>query len=111
MNTRQFSNKQEKAVAKLINGKKHANSGATAFIKGDVSSDDVLIECKTTLTKKDSFSIKKEWLTKLKKESFAMNKSYFALAFNFAPGEENYFIVNENFFKNIIMILEGKNGN
>lgn len=111
MNTRKFSNIQEKTVAKLANGKKHINSGATPFIKGDVSTKNILIECKTTLNQKESFSIKKEWLDKLKKEAFAMNKDYFSLAFNFAPGGENYFIINENFFKNIVLLMEDQNGN
>ena len=34
--TRFYSNKQEKKVAKTLGGKKVANSGATAFHKGDV---------------------------------------------------------------------------
>ena len=106
MNTRKYSNLQESRVAKLAGAKKHPNSGATPFIKGDVSTNNILIECKTTLTNKNSFAIKKEWLEKIKKESFAMNKPYFALAFNFGPKEENYFIINENFFKNIVLLME-----
>ena len=31
--TRYYSNKQEKRVAKTLNGKKQSNSGATAFVK------------------------------------------------------------------------------
>ena len=43
--TRYYSSKQEKQVAKISGGKKVANSGATTFYKGDVSTDKILIEC------------------------------------------------------------------
>ena len=62
--TRWYSNKQENHVASAVNGKKVANSGATTWKKGDVQTDDWLLECKTCTTDKKSFSIKKEWLEK-----------------------------------------------
>lgn len=95
--TRFFSNRQEKAVAKAVGGKQVANSGATAFSKGDVRTADWLIECKTTTTEKKSFSIKKDWLDKNREEAFAMNKDYNALAFDFGDGR-NYYIVDEKTF-------------
>ena len=64
--TRWYSNKQEQKVAKTIGGKQTANSGATKWSKGDVRTDDFLIECKTCEKEKKSFSIKKEWLEKNK---------------------------------------------
>ena len=97
--TRFYSNKQEKAVAKAVNGRQTANSGATSFQKGDVVTDKVLIECKTCTDEKKSFSIKKEWLMKNKEEAFAMRKPYNALAFNFGPNEPNYYIIDERLFK------------
>ena len=66
--TRTFSSKQEKQIAKTLNAKQTPNSGATAFNKGDVTTDSWLIECKTTTTEKKSFSIKKDWLEKNKEE-------------------------------------------
>ena len=95
--TRFFSSRQEKAVAKAIGGKQVANSGATAFSKGDVRTADWLIECKTCTTEKKSFSIKKEWMEKNREEAFAMNKDYNALAFDFGDGN-NYYIVDEKTF-------------
>ena len=95
--TRFYSSKQEKAVAKAIGGKQVANSGATAFSKGDVRTADWLIECKTCTTEKKSFSIKKEWMEKNREEAFAMNKDYNALAFDFGDGN-NYYIVDEKTF-------------
>ena len=84
--TRFYSSRQEKAVAKAVKGKQVSNSGATAFSKGDVRTNQWLIECKTNTTAKKSFSIKKEWIDKNKEEAFAMNKDYNALAFDFGTG-------------------------
>lgn len=108
MNTRAFSRKQENKVAKMVNGKVVSNSGATAFNKGDVRTDKILIECKTCTKEKESFSIKKEWLTKNKDEAFAMGKQYSVLAFDFGDGE-NYFILDKNLFKKFVNYIEEEN--
>ena len=109
--TRFYSNKQEKKVAKAVNGKQVSNSGATAFHKGDVKTSQWLIECKTCTTQKKSFSIKKDWLEKNKEEAFAMNRDYSALAFDFGDGE-NYYIVDERTFIDMKEALEnGSIGN
>lgn len=102
--TRYFSNKQEKSVAKTIGGKQTANSGATPFQKGDVVTDDWLIECKTKTTPSESMSIKKEWLEKNEEEAFAMQKSHSALCFNFGDlhNAKNYYIISEQEFKRLI---------
>ena len=97
--TRFYSSKQEKKVAKVLNGKKVANSGATAFEKGDVTTDLFLLECKTCAEEKKSFSIKKDWIEKNKEEAFSMGKSYSALVFNFGPDSENYYVIDEKLFK------------
>lgn len=104
--TRFYSSRQEKKVAKVVAGKQVSNSGATEFIKGDVTTDNILIECKTATTEKKSFSIKKEWLEKNKEEAFAMGKSYSVLAFNFGPDTDNYYILDEKTFKKIKEVLE-----
>lgn len=104
--TRYFSSKQEKQIAKKLNGKCQTNSGATLFSKGDIKTENWLIEAKTTLTQKDSFSIKRQWLDKLKQESFAMNKEYYSLAFNFELNDENYYILDEKTMQKILKILE-----
>ena len=102
MNTRKFAKRQEQTLAQLLNAKRQANSGATPFAKGDVKGSRFLIECKTCIEDKKSFSIKKEWLEKNKEEAFAMGREYAALAFNFGPGQINYFIVDEKTFKELI---------
>lgn len=103
--TRYYSSKQEKRVAKVVNGKQVSNSGATKFDKGDVKNDNWLIECKTCTSAKTSMTIKKEWLEKNKEEAFAMRKSYSALAFDFGQ-KENYFIIDERTFKTLVQALE-----
>lgn len=108
-NTRQFSSRQEKKVAKDLNGRVVANSGATLFKKGDVNLGNILCECKTCMTPKMQFTIKKDWLTKNRQEAFAMNKDYSVLAFNFGPDQENYFIIDENLMEMLTDLVNHKN--
>lgn len=96
--TRYYSGRQEKKVAKVLNGRTVANSGAIPFGAGDVSTSDWLIECKTSTSEKASFSIKRDWLDKNKEEAFAMNKDHNALCFDFGPNTERYYIVDEKTF-------------
>lgn len=95
--TRYYSSRQEKHIAKKVNGKQVANSGATAFNKGDVSADSWLFEAKTKTSESSSFSIKKEWLDKNKEEAFAMQKPYSALVFDFGDGN-NFYVLDEKTF-------------
>lgn len=105
--TRYYSKKQENKIAKEVNGRRTANSGATAFQKGDVIADDFLIEAKTTTaTLKASFSIKKEWLEKNEEEAFAMGKTHSALAFQFGEDEPNYYVISEKHFKEYLELLK-----
>ena len=103
-NTRYFSNKQEKHVAKVVGGKQTANSGATMFSKGDVTLNDWLLGCKTKTSPSQSISIKKEWLEKNEEEAFSMNKHHSALVFNFGDlhNAQNYYIINEQEFKRFL---------
>lgn len=105
--TRYYSTNQEKQIAKSVGGRRTANSGATMFSKGDVVTKDWLFEAKTCMKEQDSFSIKKEWLDKLKQEAFGNNKPFYSLVFNFGiVSDENYYIISEKHFKQILSILE-----
>ena len=95
--TRYYSNKQEKAVAKAVGGRQTANSGATAFSKGDVRTDEWCIECKTATTAKASFSIKRDWLDKNREEAFQMGKHHSALVIDFGDNENHYLISEKDF--------------
>ena len=110
MNTRYFSSRQEKKVAKAVNGKRTANSGATAFSKGDVYTTDWLIECKTKTKDSKSFTVQEEWLLKNEEEAFAMGKNYSTLCFDFGPSaNKRYYIITERIFQILQNYLQEEN--
>lgn len=104
--TRFYSDKQEKKVAKAIGGRQTANSGATAFSKGDVVlAGLMLIECKTVTKEQKSFAIKRDWIEKNREEAFSMGTPYSTLAFDFGDGEQHY-IIDETLFKKLVNYLK-----
>lgn len=104
--TRHYSKVQENSVASKFNGSRTLNSGATPFLKGDVSLEKCLIECKAKTKASGSIVINKEWLEKNEKEALFMGKSYSALAFNFGPNEKNYYIIDEYMFETLLEALK-----
>ena len=101
--TRHYSKAQENSVAKAVGGKRTPNSGATDFGgKGDVTSDKFLLECKTKTSHSESMSIKKSWIEKNRQEAIFMGKPYQAIVFNFGPGEENHYIIDEYLFLELL---------
>ena len=102
--TRHFSKRQEEAVAKATGGKRTPNSGATDFGgKSDVDIANLFnIECKTKTSNSESISIKKEWIHKNKREALFDGNPYSAIAFNFGPDSENYYIIDEYLFLELI---------
>lgn len=106
--TRYYSKKQEKKVAKATGGKRQANSGATAFQKGDIITDQFLIECKTKTKDCSSFTIKEDWLLKSEEEAFAMGKNNSALCFDFGPSaNKRYYVISERLFQTLQTYIEG----
>jgi hypothetical protein len=95
--TRYYSNKQEKAVAKAIDGKRSANSGASLWQKSDVTNDLFAIECKTHTELREQFTIKRDWIDKNREEAFQMGKRHSALAIDFGDGENHYLISEKDF--------------
>ena len=107
--TRYYSKQQEKKVAKAVNGKRTANSGATAFQKGDVITQDWLIECKTRTKDCGSFTIKEDWLLKNEEEAFAMGKNNSALCFDFGPSaNKRYYVISERLFQTLQYFMKGE---
>ena len=105
--TRYYSGRQEKKVAKAVSGRRTANSGATAFSKGDVVTTDWLIECKTKTKDCSSFTVKEEWLLKNEEEAFAMGKNNSALVFDFGPSaNKRYYVISERLFQLLQQYLE-----
>lgn len=104
--TREASTRQEKAISKALGARRTSNSGATKFDKGDLTiGSEWLIEAKTCMEPKKSFSIKKEWLIKLKEEQFGTNKSYSTLCFDFGDEGNRYYIIDEKMFKTLTELL------
>lgn len=106
--TRFYSKKQETSVAEAVGGKLTPNSGATMFAKGDLTTDDFLLECKTKTTHAESISIKKDWLEKNKQEALFMGKKHSALVFSFGPDEPNHYIIDEYLFQDLLEYLKIK---
>lgn len=103
--TRYFSSLQEDYVAKMLSGSRTANSGAGKWDKSDIVVKDagLSIECKTSMSEKSSFSIKKDWIDKHKKEALSNRLYNTALAISFDPsGKENYFVIDEKLMKFLV---------
>lgn len=102
--TRYYSDIQEKSVCKALNAIQQPNSGAGLWRKGDCRQVEasMLLECKTCMTDKDSFSIKKEWIEKNRTEAFNSRLSESCIAFNFGPGQPNYYIIDEKLMKFLV---------
>lgn len=107
--TRYYSKKQENNVAKTTGGTTVKNSGATMWQKGDVNVKDVsmLIECKTCVEPKKSFSIKKEWITKNRDECHFMGKDHSVISFDFGESE-NFYILEEKDFQLFLEFLRNQ---
>lgn len=97
--TRFYSSRQEKKVAKAVQGKQVANSGAGLWGKGDVRTDDWLLECKTHTEERQQFTIKKEWIEKNREEAFQMGKHHAALVIDFGDGVQHYLISERDFLE------------
>ena len=106
--TRFYSDKQEKEVATVVNGVQTANSGAGKFTGGDVlaKKSSMLVECKCTMSEKESFSVKKEWFIKNKEEAFTQRVSNSVIAFNFGPGQDSYYVIDKRLMKFLVEKLE-----
>ena len=94
---------QEKQVANLVNGQVQVASGGLSHNGGDVLTDNWFFECKTVTTPKDSYSVKKSIINKMKEQTFEQRKDYCALAFRFSPEDKDYFVVDSDTFKRMMM--------
>lgn len=109
--TRYYSDAHEKSVCKALRAYQTPNSGACKFKKGDVINHnaDLLIECKTCMKEKESFSVKREWFEKNKNEAFSMRITNQAVCFNYGPDTPNYYVINERLMKYLVDKLEEEN--
>lgn len=112
ISTREASSIQEKRIADKLNGVVCANSGAGLWDKSDIKVEDasLSIECKTCMTPKKSFSIKKEWLEKNKDEAFRNRLSNNIIAFNFDYEDKNdYYVIDDKLMKFLVKKLIEEN--
>lgn len=96
------SNIQEREVADKLGGAVTSASGASKFSGGDVETLNLLVECKTVTTPRTSFSIKQEWLDKVREQAFEQGKDLSALVFRFSPTGSDYVILDIDTFKELL---------
>lgn len=100
---------QEHDIARMLGGRVQSNSGGTRFGGGDVQTAQFFIEAKTPTREQISFSVKKEWVEKMREQAFEQGKIHSALAFRFAPNGEDYFVINSRLMRELVKYLEGDN--
>lgn len=99
MTTRDYSDKQEKHIAKVTGGRVQSNSGGTKFGGGDVHTDKFFIEAKTPTKSQTSFTIKKEWIDKMREQAYEQGKEEAVLAFRFNPNIDiDLYVLSERQF-------------
>ena len=102
---------QEKHIAKVTGGKVQSNSGGTKFGGGDVHTDKFFIEAKTHIKSQTSFTIKKEWIDKMREQAYEQGKEESVLAFRFDPDMDNdLYVLSQRQFLEYLDFKEGKNG-
>lgn len=76
--------------------KRQANSGALWYAKGDIKTQDYLMECKERGTVnargEKSISIPKEWLLKQELEAFQENRPYWVIPFRYKNDDSIYLV-------------------
>lgn len=109
--TRAVADVQEKSVCKALGATQQPSSGSGKWRKGDVIHKEasILIECKTCMTDKDSFSIKKDWIAKNKEEVFTQRVSCGCIAYSYGPGQPNYYVIDEKLMQFLIEKLIEEN--
>lgn len=103
-----YSASQENDIARLLHGRVQSNSGGTRFGGGDVHTAQFLIEAKTPTKEQTSFSIKKEWIEKMREQAFEQGKIHSSLAFRFSPDGDDYFVIDSRMMRELVHYLEGK---
>ena len=110
MTTRDYSDMQEKHIARVTGGKVQSNSGGTKFGGGDVHTKNFFIEAKTPTECRMSFSIKTEWLDKMWEQAFQQGKEVAVLAFRFSPDLQNdFYVLSERQFLEYLRYKEDNN--
>ena len=103
LTTRDKSSAQEAFLAKELDARTTPNSGATFRKKGDLLDRWSMFEAKTTMTEKESYSVKKETLKKMRREQYQQLKEFSFLVFDFGKpvAEETYVCMSLEDFKKL----------
>lgn len=101
-----YSASQESDIARMLGGRVQSNSGGTRFGGGDVLTKAFFIEAKTPTKDQTSFSVKKEWIDKMREQAFEQGRYHCALAFRFAPDGEDYFVISSKLMEELVYLLE-----
>lgn len=101
-----YSRIQEADIAKLLGGRVQSNSGGTRFGGGDVHTKQFFIEAKTPTKEQTSFSVKREWVEKMKEQAFEQGKHHSALAFRFDPEGPDYFVIDAKLMQALVEYFE-----
>lgn len=104
---KEASLEQENRIAKIFGGQRTPRSGGGAWKLGDVTTDDMLFECKTTVKPSLSYSVNKAVLDKANQERAEMHKDYYALAFTLGENFEDYFVLDKRTMKDFIDMRNG----
>lgn len=104
---KQRADLHENRVAKRLDGKVTIASGAMKFDKGDVRSDLIRAECKTTIKK--SYSLKHELLVKIASETEQGKMPVFVVRFEHKRSSSDYYIVDEGWFLEMLEAWKEKN--
>lgn len=110
--TRTASDIQEERVAEKLGGYRTTSSGSGKWRKGDIHviSASTLVEAKTCMKPKDSFSIKKEWIEKSRKEAFSNRLDNVVIAFNFNyEDKDDYYVIDDKLMRFLIEKLKEEN--
>lgn len=104
---KEASLEQEDRIAKIFGGQRTPRSGGGAWKLGDVTTDDMLFECKTTVKPSLSYSVNKAVLDKANQERAEMHKDYYALAFTLGENFDDYFVLDKRAMKDFIDMRNG----
>ncbi|MGH1263457.1 hypothetical protein ACQVWE_14230 [Bacillus cereus] len=80
----------------IVDAKRQANSGALWYAKGDIKTQDYLMECKERGTinarGEKTISIPKDWLLKQELEAFQENRPYWVIPFRYKNDDSIYLV-------------------
>ena len=97
---KELSQRSEKRAATELGGKVQIASGAISGLKGDVVTDEFLVEDKITRSS-TQVTLKKAWLDKIKREAFMAGRTPL-LRLTFGDEGEAYYVLRSRDFTDLL---------